>query len=768
MLKKRPHRQLNAGLLLHRAGNLAEAAKSYRQVLSVDPKQPDALHLLGVIAHAGGKFDDAVKLISESLRINPANVEALNDLAGIVQGRGGLSQAAELYNIAIAAAPDADHLYSNRGDVLRRLGRLEEAHQNFSHALELNPSSRWALGNLGTLYIELESYAEAEACYRRALASDATLPQSHCNLGVALRMQGKYAEAEECFRCALNIQPRYAPAHVDLGASLKAQGRMPEAVASYWRALEIDPRSDLALNNLGNALMEQGAFSEAMACLQKAIAINPGSHFAHNNLASALIGLNRARDAVNSARRALEIRPQYAQAHNNLGSALIALGRAPEAVNCFRRALQIRPQYSDAFSNLLLALNYLPNPNREALFAEHLRFDALFGAPFRNLIPLHLNEPAPGRRIRVGYVSGDLREHPVAYFILPVLEGHSREAFEVFCYASQIINDTMTAELRTHVEHWRNVAALSDEDLAAAIRQDQIDILVDLSGHTARNRLTVFARKPAPVQVTMIGYMQTTGLAAMDYRITDDAIDPPGTSERWNTEKLVRLSTGAAPFRPPAPCPPVNELPALKNGYVTFGSFNNLAKVTPEVICVWARILHSAPTARLLLVAHAGNSITADFDEHGIGADRLEIVHRLPLHEYLALHHRVDLLLDTFPYNGGTTSLLALWMGVPFVTLTSDSAPGRVGGGMLPAVGLPELVTYDADQYLRSALDAVSNLPFLSERRRFLRGKLGPLLGDGRAHTSELEKAYRNMWRHWCETRNAEPALHPAEAKINS
>ena len=261
----------------------------------------------------------------------------------------------------------------------------------------------------------------------------------------------------------------------------------------------------------------------------------------------------------------------------------------------------------------------------------------------------------------------------------------------------------------------------------------------------------MFARKPAPVQVTMIGYMQTTGLAAMDYRITDDAIDPPGQSERWNTEKLVRLPTGAAAFSPPASCPPVNELPALKNGYVTFGSFNNLSKVTPEVIDTWARILHSVPTARLLLVAHAGNSIIADFDDRGIGAERLEIVHRLPLQEYLALHHRVDFLLDTFPYNGGTTSLLALWMGVPFVTLSNDSAVGRVGAGMLPAVGLPELVTTDSDQYLQSAVNAVLDLPALSAARESLRGKLAPLLNDGRAHTLELEKAYRNMWRQWCE-----------------
>ena len=356
MHKKRPTSQLRAGIRLHKAGNLLEAAKSYRQVLSVDPKQPDALHLLGVIAHAGGKYDDAVNLISQSLRINPANVDALNDLAGIVQGRGGLSQAAELYNIAIAAAPKGDHLYSNRGDVLRRLGRFEEAQESFSSALKLNPNSRWALGNLGTLYVEMESYAEAEACFRRALAANPGLPQAHCNLGVALKLQGKYAEADECFHCALVLQPKYAPAHVDLGASLKAQGRLAEAIQSYWRALEINPRSDLALTNLGNALMEQGEYTDALGCLQKAVSLNPASHFAQNNLGSALIDLNRSGEAVSYVRRALEIRPQYAQAHNNLGTALLALGRAAEAVDCFRRALQITPGLVESHWDLAFTL----------------------------------------------------------------------------------------------------------------------------------------------------------------------------------------------------------------------------------------------------------------------------------------------------------------------------------------------------------------------------------------------------------------------------
>jgi protein O-GlcNAc transferase len=520
----------------------------------------------------------------------------------------------------------------------------------------------------------------------------------------------------QCLEASLKLNANSDAACTNLGTALKELGRFAEAIGWHCRALELNPRSYFALNNLGSVLKDSGRFSEATGCFEKAIALNPDFHFAHNNL----------------------------------GSALCELGRAREAADCFRRTLELKPGYYHAFSNLLFALNYLGDTDRAELFAEHRCFDELFCKPLQPLIKPHSNRRDPERSLRIGFVSGDLREHSVALFIEPVFARCTTAAFEIFCYSNHPTPDAVTHRLRSQVEHWREVAGWSDDALADAIRHDAIDILVDLSGHTARNRLLVFARKPAPIQVSMIGYMQTTGLSAMDYRITDEHLDPTGISDAFSTETLIRLPSGAATFQPPADCPPVNELPALTNGYVTYASFNNLAKVSQEALDAWTTILHQQPTAKLLLVGRAGNSLLKEFEARGISADRLELFDRLPMSEFLALHHRVDFLLDTFPYNGGTTSLLALWMGVPLVTVAGAATVGRTGAGILQGVGLSQLVASSADEYISLALAQTCDLPALAALRQGLRARLLPSLENPAVFTGELERAFRDMWKKWC------------------
>lgn len=723
MRKKCPKAKIDEGLRLQQAGRFDQAAKKYRQILSDDPKQPDALHLMGVIAHEVGNLDDAVELISESLRINPNNVSAINNLAGVLKDQQRLPEALEFYDAAIAAKPEQAFIHSNRGNVLKDLGRYDEALGSFQRALQLDPRSFAAHSNCGTVFKEQGQLGAAADCYRRALELNPKSSEALSNLGVVLREQGRAGEAVQCLEDALKLNPNSDAAFTNLGMALKETGRLDEALAAHYRAIELNPKSHFAFNNLGGFLKEQGRFAEALACFEKAIALQPGFHLAHNNR----------------------------------GSALCELGRAREAVECFRRALELKPTYHHAFSNLLFALNYLPDTDRAELFAEHRRFDATYGEPLRALITPHTNLPDPERVLRVGFVSGDFRDHPVASFIEPVFAHYSRTNLEVFCYANHPIEDEMTARLRGRVEHWRNVASLTDDELATAIRHDRIDILVDLSGHTARNRLLVFARKPAPVQVSMIGYMQTTGMSAMDYRITDSGLDPVGMSEAFNVEQLIRLPAGAATFRPPADCPPVNELPALTNGFLTFGSFNNLAKVTPEAVTAWAEILKTIPNSRLLVVGRTGNSIEEAFATHGIAPGRIEMIPRLPLKEFLTLHHRVDLLLDTFPYNGGTTTLIAAWMGVPFVTLPGDATTGRTGANLLQPLGLPSLIATSPSDYVHRAVVAAGDLERLAQWRGTLRARLGPLLGGGEAYTYQLQYAFRDMWRKWCKTQN--PAL---------
>lgn len=692
------------------------AAKNYQEVLAADPKQPDALHLMGVIAHKIGNLDDAVELISESLRMQPENTSAINNLAGVLRDQQRLPEALEFYDAALAATPGSAFIHSNRGNVLKDLGRLEDAATSYQRALELDPESYAAHSNLGTVFKELGNLGQAAECYRRAIELNPDSVEALSNLGVVLREQGHFDEAAEHLERALELNPQSDAVHTNLGLALKELGRAEEALGCHCRAVELNPKSHFAYNNLGNLLKECGRFAEAVGCFDKAIALNPASHLAHNNL----------------------------------GTAYCELGRVREALDCFRRALDAKPSYHPAFSNLLFALNYLPDTDRAALFAEHQRFDATYGGPLRASIQPHTNWADPERALRVGFVSGDLRDHPVAAFIEPLFAQHDGMRFEFFCYSNHSTDDATTVRLRSMVEHWRSVAGWSDDECAAAIRHDAIDILVDLSGHTARNRLLVFARKPAPIQVTMIGYMQTTGLSAMDYRITEEALDPTGTSEACNAEKLIRLSSGAATFRPPADCPEVNELPAAGRGQITFGSFNNLAKVTPEVLDAWAELMNAIPDAHLLVVGRDGNAVPAQLAERGVAQERVEMIPRLPMKEYLALHHRVDLLLDTFPYNGGTTALIAAWMGLPFVTVAGESTAGRTGANLLGALGLPELIAADASDYVQRAIAAVSDLERLAAWRRNLRPALAPLLGSGAGFVPELEFHFRAMWREWC------------------
>lgn len=716
---------LEEGLRHHQAGRIEEAAKNYRQILSADPRQPDAMHLLGVIAQTVGRLDEALELISESLRLNPSNISAMNNLAGVLKDQARYEDAAGFYEAAIEADPNSAYIHSNLGNVLQQLGRGDEAANCHRRALELDPQSYAAHCNLGAVLKEQGHLAEASEFYRAAIALNPQAHEAHVNLGVVFKEQAKFAEAEASFMQALSIQPESDAALTNLGATFKEQGRLPEAIGSLRLALRINPRSHFALLNLGNALKDAGDFVEAGECLRHAVALKPNWHLAHSNL----------------------------------GTVFNQLGQAEHAAECFRRALELKPDYHPAHSNLLFTLNYLPGTDRAALFAEHRRFDTQFCQGFSDLISLHQNTIEPERRLRIGFVSGDLREHSVAHFIAPVFTRHDAAAFEIFCYANQTVSDGVTARLRETVEHWREVAGLSDEELADAIRRDRIDILVDLSGHTARHRLLVFARKPAPIQVSMIGYMQTTGLSAMDYRITDEHLDPTGVSDPFNTEKLIRLPAGAAAFQTPIDSPRVNELPALSNGHVTFASFNNLAKVSPAAVAAWAEILRRQPNAQLLVVGRAGNSLQSDFEKHGISADRLDFRDRLPMREFLELHHQVDFLLDTFPYNGGTTSLLALWMGVPMVTLAGEGTVSRTGAGILQGVGLSRLVASSVEEYVTLAVSETSDLAALATLRQSLRAKLLPSLEDPGIFTSQLEGAFRDIWRKWC-AKSGDDSLH--------
>ena len=733
----------------------------------MDPNQAVALYHLGVIAHENGQLEQAVQWIVQSLQADSNNVEALNALAGVLKDQQRFSEALEFYQAALVISPHEAYLHSNLGLVFNELQRTDEAMACFQRALQMNPKWYASYSNMGGIYQREGKWERALECYVQALAVNPKSAVVLTNVGTILADQDRLDEALRYHQAALKSAPESDLVHNNLGTVLQKLGRVSESIECYQRALKYNPNSYLALSNLGSALWEQHQAAAAIDSLKKALALNPHCFMALNSLGAIFKEQGLVEKAMACFYKALELQPGVKDGivpkiYRNLGATCFAAGRSKESVDWYRKSLELIPDSAGTFSDLLLVLNHLQIPP-DCLFGEHLRFGQKFNS-LRDSQP-HPNSPDPDRRLRVGFVSGDLRNHAVAYFVEPIFTSYSKNQFEIFCYANHPEDDTVSERLKAKVDGWQKIIALSDEAVARQIRNDQIDILVDLSGHTALNRLLVFARKPAPVQVSMIGYIQTTGLAAMDYRVTDQSLDPVGETDHFNTEKLWRMAAGGSPFQPPANCPPVNELPAFKNGYLTFASFNKLSKITPEVIEVWVRLLKAIPDSRLLIASVTCDRLATELAAHGIGIERLELHPPMPMLDYLELHHRVDFYLDPFPYNGGTTNLLSLWMGVPFVSLEGTSAVGRSGACLLRSYGLEELVAANPQDYVEKALAFTRDLKRLADWRQNLRQYLTPALMSSKTmFTEELEAAFRQMWRAWCKEALTVKAVEPAVA----
>jgi protein O-GlcNAc transferase len=608
---------------------------------------------------------------------------------------------------------------------------------------------------LAVAILEQRRVADALEPMQRAAALLPGDREVHRGLGVIFLHQERQAEAEACLRKALQIDPAYTDAYDLLGPVLAGQGRLAEAEASLRKALELGPPTARMYNNLGKILRLQEKYGEAEAMLRRALALKEDYPEAHNNLAIVLRRQGQLTEAEASLHRALALKPNDAEAQSNLGNALKDQGRLAEAAASFRRALEIKPDYAHAHSNLLFCLAHDARLDAAALFAEHRRFGERFEAPLRAAWPRHPNTREPQRRLRIGLVSADLRNHAVASFLEPVLAHWAQDSgLSLHAYSTHALEDAVTQRLRGHVAHWHAVAALSEAALAEQIQADGIDILLDLSGHTAGNRLLTFARKPAPVQASWIGYAGTTGLQAMDYYLADRHFLPPGQFDGQFTEKIVQLAAGLT-FQPVADAPAVNALPALAKGYVTFGSFNRLEKLSREVIALWAQVLRAVPGSRLVLgalpEADGGEAVVAWLAQEGIGRERLSLHKRCGIHEYLALHHQVDICLDTFPYNGATTSLHALWMGVPTLSLAGRTPTGRQGATVLGHVGLDEFVAWEAQEFVAKAVHWAGEVAALAQLRAGLRERVAAsALGRPAVVAACLARGLRTMWQRWC------------------
>lgn len=599
---------------------------------------------------------------------------------------------------------------------------------------------------------EAGGLAEAETLYRRILALDPQHLGALVMLAAIAHQTGHNAEALALVDHAARFAADQPSVQYGRAVALYGLGRIDEAGAAYERAIELKPDYLEALHNLAALHQNAGRNSQAIQLYRRVLAVNPAFIDAHNNLGVALRDESRFAEAQRSFETALQLNPASAEAHNNLGVVLKAQGRLDAAIEHYRRALALKPDYIGAHSNILTSLNY--GSEDEAGLAAHQEWDQCHGQPRAPAVSACAEDRDPDRRLRVGYVSADFREHSVAYFFEPLLANHDPDAVETYCYANVLKPDAVTRRLQGQARHWRPVEHLAEAGIADRIRADRIDILVDLSGHSSGHLLTVFARKPAPIQATWLGYPNTTGLKTMDWRLTDRVADPPGASEQHHAERLAYLPQGFLCYRPPTVAPPVGPLPALAGGFVTFGSFNNLAKVTPSVAAVWAGLLRQVPNSRLMLKSGAfADAVTRRryaglFAAAGIAAQRLDFLPQNAAADlHLAQYHRIDVALDPFPYNGTTTSCEALWMGVPVLTLAGRRHAGRVGASLLTGLGLNRFIAQDDADYVARAAALAGDLPALAALRAGLRSRLAAsALCDGPGFARDMEAVYRSLW----------------------
>jgi protein O-GlcNAc transferase len=545
-------------------------------------------------------------------------------------------------------------------------------------------------------------------------------------------------------------------------------GRLAEAEALYRRVLAQEPRHADALHLLGVLAYQRGQPESAADLIGRAIAIagrNPGYL---SNLGLAYEALRRLDEAVNCYLEAMQKQPGFVEPSCNLAYILAAQGRPDEAVARVQRAIALRPDYAAAYDAQLFLMLY-SSASPDAIAEAHRRYAGQFEQPIKSRWPPHANPRDPERRLRLGYVSPDFRAHAVALFMEPLLEHHDPARFEVYCYYNHAVVDDMTRRMAARCgERWVACHEMSDDALAARIRGDGIDILVDLAGHTQGNRLLVFARKPAPVQVTYLGYPTTTGLSAMDWRLTTWDVDPEG-GERWYSERLYRLPRTLWCYRSPRDVSEYGDTSslsgrhtaapqttALSKGHVTFGSMNHLAKVSEATVKVWGTILRELPSAHLVMTnvpeGAARERLKTRFGAQGVPPERLELHERLPVEEFYRLSKAVDIALDPFPYNGTTTTCEALWMGLPVITLIGETSVSRSGYAILKTVGLEEFCAKDEAEYARLAVELARDLPRLDALRRGMRARIeASPLRDEEGLARDVEAAYRTMWREWCE-----------------
>lgn len=638
-------------------------------------------------------------------------------------------------------------------------GRLKEAEGLYRQLLAADRYDADTLHLLGMVQMQLGDPAAAVQTISGAISINPANAAYHGNLGLAYKALGDLDQTIAAFTKAAALCPDIAEAHFNLGAVLQERGRLPEAIAAYQRCLTIRSSFPEALNNLGNVFRMTGALAQSRAALEEALKLRPDFAEAWNNLGLTCEQQGDLATAAAMFQRSLTLRPQFPGVQNNLGCLLVRCGGLfGDGIPLLRQSVAQSPTSAEFHSALLYALHYREDIAPQALFEEHCRYASAHAMNLALRSP-----PAPidrdaDRPLRVGYLSADLMEHPVAHFLEPILKHHDRRAVAPIVFSSVLRPDEVTSRLRCHLplQDWRDVRGLTDAQIAEQIRERRIDILVDLAGHTQHNRLLVFARQPAPLHVTYMGYPNTTGLprSMMAYRLTDAHCDPALDADALHTERLYRLPRTFLCYEPSPDAPEVGQLPCLQSGTVTFGSLNNLSKLTRRILKIWADILLAVPRSRLMLKgkvfsdAAVREQLWCVLADMQIQRERVILMGPKPSQaEHLACYRELDIALDTFPYHGTTTTCDAFWMGVPVVTLAGEVHRSRVGVSLLRNIGLPELIADSPERYIKIAIDLAQDSNRLQQLRDTLRERMraSPLC-DAKPFVRDLEAAYRNMW----------------------
>jgi predicted O-linked N-acetylglucosamine transferase (SPINDLY family) len=752
----------NLALALNTQKNWEAAAQASKAALALAPGNAESHFNLGNALQGQKNFKEAIASYRQALQHDGSNINYLNNLGGALRTAGEYEEALACYQRILEMPSDLERVradaLNNAALTLISMGRHEEATEKLQQAISLVPGFVDAHFHLGGVLYERKKYVEALLALQTALEIEPTHTAAAIKLASAYRAAERLDDALATIRQAIAKAPDQAEAHGVQGDILQTMGMLPQAEASFREALRLDNKMVMAYCNLGIALHKMHRNDEAIACFQRALDIDPDNVSVLSHLAHACKDKKQFEQAIAYVKCALKIQPGFEGGYALLADIQLAYGKLEQARDSYRQELELYPESLDTHSAYLFMLNFLSDMPASTALEEAKTYGRLASQHARKF-KHWLCSFDPKRPLRIGLVSGDFRDHPVGYFlenVLRALVDHAQPKLQIFGYYSHFTNDGITADIRSCCDTWRDVYSLSDEQLANQVHQDAIDILIDISGHTAHNRLPMFAWKPAPVQATWLGYFPTTGLAEIDYRIADPWV-PPIANEINFTEKVFRLHETYVCFTPPHADIVVTPLPALENGYVTFGSFNNLTKLNDPVIATWARILKSVDKSRLFLKTHqlssdiARQAIVDRFAAHDIAPDRLILEGFSARSEHLKAYQRMDISLDPFPVPGGTTSVEALWMGIPIVSLAGEHYLSHIGASTLHNAGLHDWIATSIDEYIDHAVSFAKDVNQLASLRSDLRSRvLNSPLFDAPRFARNFNVALHEMWSTRC------------------